>query len=450
MQKKGAFGISISKTKSTVVSVLLVANAFVWYATILTVLESNFLPGGEESWLDPNSQTIVWCVHFAGLILAALAGASLSRKFNRTKFLVFWMILNVAASATLFVLDNASLATAAFLALFYGVSFGIGMPACMSNYSDSIPTEKRGRVSGMVMLVSGIAFFALGVLPLGLFEIGVALSVWRFVGLILLLIVQSSIIVDRKKGADSFLQILTKRSFIAYYIPWVMFSFVNFLVPLQPSLVGETAEITLLIQTIFLAIFAVMGGFFLDSVGRKKIAIIGFIMLGLSAAVRGIDSTSLSSLYFSAIFEGTAWGLLLVLFLLTLWGDLSYALSSDKYYALGVMPFFISMLIGLTLGKQIANDIPSANLFSLAALFLFVAVLPLFYAPETLPEKVMKDRDLKSYVEKAKKKMQRESEKTQGTEDTPKPENDKKETDTPPTENDGEYEKAQELAEKYY
>jgi hypothetical protein len=40
-----------------------------------------------------------------------------------------------------------------------------------------------------------------------------------------------------------------------------------------------------------------------------------------------------------------------------------------------------------------------------------MAVLPLFMAPETLPEKVMKDRDLKSYIEKAKKKVQRESEK---------------------------------------
>jgi hypothetical protein len=40
-------------------------------------------------------------------------------------------------------------------------------------------------------------------------------------------------------------------------------------------------------------------------------------------------------------------------------------------------------------------------IFSFASVFLFLAVLPLIYAPETLPEKTMKDRDLKSYIEKA-------------------------------------------------
>ncbi len=51
----------------------------------------------------------------------------------------------------------------------------------------------------------------------------------------------------------------------------------------------------------------------------------------------------------------------------------------------------------------------AATIFSFASVFLFLAVLPLIYAPETLPEKLMKDRDLKSYVEKAKKKAQKES-----------------------------------------
>jgi hypothetical protein len=41
--------------------------------------------------------------------------------------------------------------------------------------------------------------------------------------------------------------------------------------------------------------------------------------------------------------------------------------------------------------------------FSLASFFLFVAVLPLMYAPETLPEKKIKDRELRDYLEKAKR-----------------------------------------------
>jgi hypothetical protein len=41
--------------------------------------------------------------------------------------------------------------------------------------------------------------------------------------------------------------------------------------------------------------------------------------------------------------------------------------------------------------------------FSFASFFLFLAVIPLMYAPETLPEKTIKDRELKSYLEKAQK-----------------------------------------------
>ena len=57
------------------------------------------------------------------------------------------------------------------------------------------------------------------------------------------------------------------------------------------------------------------------------------------------------------------------------------------------------------------GDSGTSTVFSFAAFFLFAATLPLFYAPETLPEKVMKDRDLKSYIENAKKKAAKETEK---------------------------------------
>jgi hypothetical protein len=41
--------------------------------------------------------------------------------------------------------------------------------------------------------------------------------------------------------------------------------------------------------------------------------------------------------------------------------------------------------------------------FSFASFFLFLAVLPLMYAPETLPQKNIEQRQLKGYIEKAKK-----------------------------------------------
>ncbi|MDI9576893.1 MAG: hypothetical protein QM398_02000, partial [Thermoproteota archaeon] len=76
-------------------------------------------------------------------------------------------------------------------------------------------------------------------------------------------------------------------------------------------------------------------------------------------------------------------------------------------------------------------------IFSFASVFLFLAVLPLIYAPETLPEKIMKDRDLRSYIEKAKKKAAQDAEKG-----AKKPITKNKKED--------EYQEAKKLAEKYY
>jgi hypothetical protein len=71
------------------------------------------------------------------------------------------------------------------------------------------------------------------------------------------------------------------------------------------------------------------------------------------------------------------------------------------------------------------------------------------YAPETLPEKVMKERDLKSYVEKAMKKVQTEKVKADQQEPEPSKETGE-DSDAKPQKDEGEYEEAQKLAEKYY
>jgi len=191
-------------------------------------------------------------------------------------------------------------------------------------------------------------------------------------------------------------QVFGRHSFVLYFMPWVMFSLVDHLAaPKSPS--GEY----LLVQAVFMAGAAVLGGFFLDSIGRKPVAIAGFAMLGLGTAVISFLGVSPIVVFFNAMIDGVAYGFLFALFILTLWGDLSNNSSSDKYYALGVMPFFVSQLLGLTLDQQYRKLISTTMGFSFAAVFLFLAVLPLFYARETLPEKIMKERQLKIYVEKA-------------------------------------------------
>ena len=447
MLKKQSFSLSGLANKTTVTNIFLVANAFVWYYTILILLQTTVtnLPSS-----DPTSLVLIWGLHFSGLIISALVGASLAKKIERSQLLILWMTLGVISSLLLFALTSLDVLTISLLALFLGISLGIGMPTCMSYFTDCIPIESRGRISGITMFVSGIGIFAFTVAQTSnTLILGVVLAVWRLSSLIVFNSVKSLKKTENKRSFPSYRLIFSQRSFILYFVPWVMFSLVNYLTtPLQPTPEKGTADILMLVQIGFLGLFALLGGFFLDSVGRKRIAMAGFIMLGLGAAVVGVFAENPLSLYFNSVINGVAWGLLLVLFVLTIWGDLSYSSASEKYYALGVMPFFVSNFLDFAIGKTIAANISSSALFSFTAFFLFLAVLPLFYAPETLPEKTIKDRELKNYLDKAQKVAQKEAEKNQ-KQDThqPEKENEKaiKETKESP-----EDEEAHKLAEKYY
>ncbi len=110
------------------------------------------------------------------------------------------------------------------------------------------------------------------------------------------------------------------------------------------------------------------------------------------------------------------------------------------------MPFLFSNLISI-LVQPFADTIPIASSFSLASLFLFLAILPLLYAPETLSEKIMKDRELKNYIAKAQKEVARAQNKE---EESNQCEKEDKEDFVEFKVNQEDDEKARELAEKYY
>ena len=163
-------------------NIVLVANAVVWYAGILIVLENNLGTVGQQTWLSTNIQLFIWGLHFAALIFSAIIGAKISGKISE-RFSYLWIALNIFSSLTLFGLGFTNFIVTTGLVILFGVSFGLGMPMCMSKYSDSVPIENRGRASGIIMLVSGIGIFGLAAAPLNLLEVGIILSIWRLSGL---------------------------------------------------------------------------------------------------------------------------------------------------------------------------------------------------------------------------------------------------------------------------
>jgi MFS family permease len=393
--------------KVAIINIVLVASAFLWYFHAFNFLSLSEIPVSEA--------LLVWGVNFAAIAVSAVLGAALVSRFNRrTPFLFYWMAGGIALSFAPLMLDVTGTVGLTIVFAVFGGYFGLGMPACMGYFAASTSAEHRARIGGVTFLCIGVGVFLLG--SVGFSDVATnafILAVMRAIGLLLLLLLKVDERPIEKEGKISYTFILTDKSFLLYFIPWCMFSLTNYMViPVISKLFEEEVmRFATTIENILIGIFAVIGGFIADYVGRKRLAIAGFAMLGLGYAILGIAQGD-TGYWFYTIVDGIAWGSFYTIFLITLWGDLSQHHNSEKYYAIGALPYLTSNFIRIWAGSYIAENVEFYAVFSFAAFFLFLGVLPLVYAPETLPEKIVKERELKNYIEKARK----EAEKSQKTE----------------------------------
>jgi MFS family permease len=389
-------GKYIATARFALANILLISNAFIWYYLAFDILKGLI----KEAFLQG------WVIHFFGAIFSAILGATLSEKFHkRTTFLVFWITFGIISSLALLIVNPTSILDILVISFLFGASFGLGVPASLGYFMDSTPVENRGKLGGVIFCVNGIGgFLILLIAADDIMWQALSLAVWRTLGLMLFYIVKPSQEIVRRKST-SFKSILSQRPFILYYISWIMFSLVNYLsLPVQFNILGSgIVNVLIMVESALAGVFAIFGGILSDIVGRKRVIIFGFIMLGLGYASLGIYPENILSWYFYTFVDGFAWGLFYVIFIFTLWGELSQNVSSEKYYALGGLPFFISNFLRIIIGSYIAETVSSHAIFSFVAFFLFLAVVPLMFAPETLPEKKLRERELKKYIEKAKK-----------------------------------------------
>ncbi|MCJ7560462.1 hypothetical protein MUO79_07570, partial [Candidatus Bathyarchaeota archaeon] len=296
--------------------------------------------------------------------------------------------------------------TDALLALFFGISLGIGLPSCLSYFADSTSVENRGFVGGIIWSTVGftVLIFAFLISMLGQWEAIIVLTIWRLLGGICFPVLNRKHTKPAARKSPSYLELIRKREILLYLFPWVMFSLINFAeAPLLERVFGaEFFAFVQLVEFAFIGIFAIVGGIVADVAGRKRVVIAGFVMLGIEYAALSAFSNSPVALYLFLTLDGITWGLLFSVFFMALWGDLGENYEKEKYYTLGGLPFILATFLSILI-KPYASVISTTAAFSFASFFLFLAVLPLMYAPETLPEKSIKDRELKSYMEKAKK-----------------------------------------------
>ena len=379
----------------------LVFNSLVWYTLTYATLTSAV----ETLGLTTTETFMLFGMYYCGVLVAALVGAWFFPRW-RDKGLLLWMFLGTIMTALLFSFQSNSLSVNLLLLFFLGVSIGIGLPSSLAYFADVTVVDNRGTYGGITWSTVG---FGILVLALALSEFNLlwtcsALAIWRVGGLV------SFFALSKLRGkrepphsSSSYRAILRRRDVMLYLLPWIMFSLVNFTEePILGNLFGELQVLIGFVEFAITGVFAVVGGILADLVGRKRVVIIGFVVLGIEYAVLSLFSGTVASWYVYTVCDGIAWGMFAAVFFMTLWGDLAENNQKEKYYVLGGLPYLLAGFLPV-LVKPFVGGIQTTIAFSLASFFLFLAVLPLMYAPETLPEKKIRERELKEYIKRARK-----------------------------------------------
>jgi len=352
---------------------------------------------------------VIWGTFYFSIIVTSIIGTLLSKRIDKQKFLYVWTVCGTVISFLPAILINADFWQVWSVSFLLGSSFGLGVPSFLAYFAECTVVENRGRVAGITFLIANVSVAFLGIFSqtFNLVTISVIFVLLRALGLfIFFLKPEKNPLPNQITSGISFVSILRERSFVLYFVAWFIFPLIDkfestLIVPFLEE--GNSQILTNMgfVEPLIAAFSILIAGFLCDLIGRKKIVLSGFVSIGVAYCIIGLDPTSEIFWYIYYIVDGIAWGIFLLIFVLIIWGDLAQTYNSTKYYALGSIPYFLSSLVPEIVNDSINLDVTST--FSLAGFFLFIAVLPLVFAPETLPEKKMELRRLRKFAEDAQK-----------------------------------------------
>ncbi|MEM3725791.1 MAG: MFS transporter [Candidatus Bathyarchaeia archaeon] len=390
--------------RDTLPAFVLITNSFSWYFPLYIFL-TNALDKLEIAYED---LLIIFGFHYMAVLTFAFIGVTMTEKvFSRSSLLSIWVFLGIIFSPLIILLKDNSMLSVYLVPLLIGIALGFGFPNCLAYFADSVDIENRGKLGGIALFTALLGMFLVGFLTsvLGFVESVLVLTLWRVWGAAFFQITKNRKGNTKKEiMKTSYHRIISERPFILYMVPWVMFCLVNFFeYPLQQYHWGiETSSTVSTVEFGIASLAALIGGCFADVAGRKRLVILGYVLLGTGYATLSIFPENYISISIYAFFDGIAWGLFALIFFAVIWGDLANNKVKDKYYLLGTLPFLLSSYISVIVAP-FAKLIDISTSFSLASFFLFLAVVPLMYAPETLPERKLREKELRGYIEKAKK-----------------------------------------------
>lgn len=385
---------------------ILVVNALLWF--FMTPLILTDVLSYLSITLEQN--LLIWTAYYLGNIGSMIIGLFASSRFGRLKLLYFWVLLGAVSSLLPAFFSSFTPTNVLIISIIFGVSLGLGIPSCFAYFADFTNIASRGRISGITLLLTSL-IAPIFVLTFGVFNItekSIIFAMWRGLGILVVFLKPRDKVTSETVNTPSIMSIFKEKSFVLYFIAWLMYFFIDRLEnPVLDNFFGGFSYLVL--APIVGSFFALFAGILSDRIGRKRVVLYGFVTLGVAYAIIGLFPTVVFSWYFFLTVEAMATGILYVAFILILWGDLSQFGSREKYYAIGATPLFLTSIVQLFATPYVIM-VPTTGAFSLASFFLFLSVLPLLSAPETLPKRIIELRNLKKYVETAEKIQRKHAE----------------------------------------
>ena len=328
----------------------------------------------------------------------------MSETHNRKRLLEFWIVSNIIITLSFMAVQG--LASFLFLSVLAGGSFGFAYPSCSAFFADSTADEERARVGGLLILIT---FFMLATIisvsstfVFGLTELLILAVFLRGLSIIPLLIDPC----ERNAGQrKSWSGILLNKSFLMYLFPWIIFNTAVGISALIDGWISSSAEFEMVFRQgqvlmyVGVSLSAIISGFFSDSLGRKKTIIFGLTALGIGYALLGL-ATSSTTYLLTKIAYGSAWGILMVTYGLAVTSDLASKGSKEKFFAIVVTVPLILTILGSILSDVFGFSAPANVVSTVLSILLFVSVVPLLFAPETLPEEKIRTREIKRYMQR--------------------------------------------------
>ena len=400
--------------KKLAAAILLTSGTLSWFFLLNLYMQDIFRT------LSPNDS--LWAYYNVGQILfygfaisCAILGSFIGGRINRRKLLIFSITLGTF-STVLLALSQGTILSALSTSL-VGASFGLGLPSSMALIADDTVIEERARVSGIVILSTFVIAFsamaAIRILALSILSVILLFAVVRSISFLALAIDKC----DRPKEETSektYAFRIHYKEFFYYLIPWVMFSVAaglawNLIPPTTEYANAQYVGTTL--RYVSIAAFGLISGIAADKFGRKQPIIIGLITLGISFLLLGLFNMSPTAVLIYLSISGIAWGSFFVVFL-AVPGDLSVSTSREKFYGLGyILPLAIMFTLWAVPGPAFLAGFAASLLSQILGIILFLSIIPVLRAKETLSSQKIQERKMKHHVDEIRKLVQKSKEK---------------------------------------